>query len=685
MSLTSNLLFKPTVPQQPIATVILVENSQAMSYIWSDLQDQYLNKLVDKLVVANPFAPLTVSVLESYPSQDHGSNSSFPRQYSGYHDGLRDLKFNFAPENRISPGRVNNCIDTVPHKLLDSGKFQGQTLSLHLIIIAATTPSDESNVTYFPDNFSPWLHLAQKLAKKNVHCHIVASPHQNMTALTMLFDETLRLQNRIEAMPPFLVDPAKIMLRLSAQPMYGGYPESASSNQYPSQRIIPSRRDSYPIENFYVEFDDASGPAPSSNETDPAPSLVSQLQQVHGLTKKKVYGTRPPRQPFFRDERVRDKYRKVPTPLTMPSSVTEEVPSPSAGGKVVSQSRVDRMNRVVGQASPTDLHSRRQHPWPRRGSRLSTPEPEGMSSPPSTSTVYDLSPGSPYLPSDMSSPVTPVTMTEESYNLSAGHVQNVQPALPVYQIGTMSEQGWPQQPHYHSGYHSLPQQQYFPPQISNFYNATGHIIEHADIQTLEQQRPPSVPSSHSPGSYSNYAPTPMLTPPIVSSQSYPMNDTPMTSVTAPTRIISKDATMHAPKPSQRSSKKIVASEEDEERFMFGQEFVAATAALFEAEVLPAYPNFPGMSSGLTTSSNQGVLPYLTASQAGELYASRVRRPGEQQRQQQQATSSLPLPVPSAPPANVYSTNGLMMSSYSSAPPLTSYQPQGTSSLTGWAG
>ena len=56
MSLSPNLLFKPMVPHQPVATVILVENSQAMSYIWSDLQDQYLNKLVDKLKFANPFS-----------------------------------------------------------------------------------------------------------------------------------------------------------------------------------------------------------------------------------------------------------------------------------------------------------------------------------------------------------------------------------------------------------------------------------------------------------------------------------------------------------------------------------------------------------------------------------------------------------------------------------------------------
>jgi hypothetical protein len=335
---------------------------------------------------------------------------------------------------------------------------------------------------------------------------------------------------------------------------------------------------------------------------------------------------------------------------------------------VVPQSRADRMSRV-GQASPTDLHSRRQQPWTRRGSGLSTPEPENMSSPASTSPIYDLPPGGSYVPSDMSSPVTPVTMTEESYNLSG--------ALSVYPMGVVPEQNWPQQPQYHSGYHSLPQQQYLAPQISNFYNANGHTIEHADTQPLEH-RPPKVPSAHSPTSYSNYAPTPM-----VSVQSYPMNDTPITGVTASTRPTTKNNNnMHTPKPSLRSSKKTVASEEDEERFMFGPDFVAATAALFETEVLPAYPNYPGMSSGLTTSSNQGTLPYLTPSQAGELYASRVRRSGVQQRQQQQQQQTTADP---APPANVYSSNGLMISSYSSAAYPTSYQPQGSSSLTGWAG
>jgi hypothetical protein len=328
----------------------------------------------------------------------------------------------------------------------------------------------------------------------------------------------------------------------------------------------------------------------------------------------------------------------------MPLSVTEDLHSPSAGGKVVPHSRADRMNR--------DLHQRRQEPWARRGSGLSTPELETISSPATTLAIYDLSPRSPYVPSDMSSPVTPVTMTEDS---SAA-------TLPAYQLGVVPEQNWEQQRQYHSGHHhSLPQKQYFPTQISNFYPTNGHIAQHSDMQPLEQQ-----PSS---ASYPNYAATPILTPPIVPTQAYPTNNTPVTGVTASAHITPRHNAKRASKLSARFSRKLVGSAQDEERFMFGQDFIAATAVLFDAEVLPSYPDFPGCESGLTTTSDQNSLANVTPSQTGELYASRVQPPAT--------------PPDPAPLASMFPTNGLVMS-YSASHP-TSYQLQSTSSLTNWAG
>jgi hypothetical protein len=54
----SSTLFKPAVPHQAVATLLLIENSQAMSYVWSDLRDLYLRTLVDTLEGVNPAVPV---------------------------------------------------------------------------------------------------------------------------------------------------------------------------------------------------------------------------------------------------------------------------------------------------------------------------------------------------------------------------------------------------------------------------------------------------------------------------------------------------------------------------------------------------------------------------------------------------------------------------------------------------
>ena len=100
----------------------------------------------------------------------------------------------------------------------------------------------------------------------------------------------------------------------------------------------------------------SQGSGSSTLESQPdvvMPSLVTRLQKMHGLTKKKVYGSQPPRQPFIREDRVRDKYRQIPTPLSIPSlppfssSVTK---SPSSESRVPSKTKTDRAKRLSGKS-----------------------------------------------------------------------------------------------------------------------------------------------------------------------------------------------------------------------------------------------------------------------------------------------------------------------------------------------
>ncbi|KIM44132.1 hypothetical protein M413DRAFT_443176 [Hebeloma cylindrosporum] len=698
MAHPASSLFKSAHPHQPVATLMLVENSRSMSLIWGDLRDQYLGRLVDGVASANQSVPITVSVLESYPCPDSGSNPALPRQYSGPHDGLLEVQFNGNPENRLSAGRINQAID-----FLESAKFSGHPAALHLVIVAVTTPTDDDNGMPFSGNgYPPWHFLAQKLAKNDIHCHIVVSPQNDMGSLTLLFEETLRLQENIEESLYLPVDHLRFIVRLSAKPSYQPFPESASSTSYPTQRIDGPRRNSYPLDNFCVEtYDDGSGTM-HSGDADPSPSLVTQLQQVHGLTKKKVYGAKPARQPFFRDERVRDKYRKAPTPLTMPLPQADPNPSPTAGGRAISQSRVDRMSRV-GQASPTDLHARRQYGWPRRGSRLSTPEPENLAWQSSPAAFNDMSPGSSYVSSDLSSPVTPITTMEEIYTLPNPVPSNAPMPLhitPAYQTGGVPEANWniPPQPQQFVGAYNPTLQTYFPPP-DQFYAGNRHPSNEVDIHQPHMQLSSSLPQSLAQGSYDRYNDAgPMTTspaPPMVPSQAPMMVMSETSGVSngtmslPPTTVApSGMESNYAANPSTRHRKK-PPSAEDEERFEFGEDFVAATAALFEEEVLPAYPNYPGMSSGLSTVAIQESLPpSMPASRAGELYATRATK-----RPTQPTNAQAPPRRGSNQGAHPHNASTYTQTAnagmanratyaYSNVP---NYQPTFGSSLTGWAG
>lgn len=56
MAHSPNSPFKPMPQQQAVATLFLIENSEATQSMWSDLQDRYLPSIVAKLEKANPMA-----------------------------------------------------------------------------------------------------------------------------------------------------------------------------------------------------------------------------------------------------------------------------------------------------------------------------------------------------------------------------------------------------------------------------------------------------------------------------------------------------------------------------------------------------------------------------------------------------------------------------------------------------
>jgi hypothetical protein len=138
------------------------------------------------------------------------------------------------------------------------------------------------------------------------------------------------------------------------------------------------------------------------------PSLVTHLQKIHGLTKKKIYGSQPPRQPFIREDRVRDKYRQILTPLSissLPPSLSSVMKSLSSESCMPSKTKTDRAKRLSGKSPLTtgppeaSGSSRRQSPWYRRDTWTAMPTDSGSGSYPlSPTSVSSFSANSPVLP-----------------------------------------------------------------------------------------------------------------------------------------------------------------------------------------------------------------------------------------------------------------------------------------------
>ena len=64
MHMAAGSPFETASPHQAIAVLLLIENSQPMSFIWPDLRDLYLTKLVDNIEKTNASNPVCHDALE---------------------------------------------------------------------------------------------------------------------------------------------------------------------------------------------------------------------------------------------------------------------------------------------------------------------------------------------------------------------------------------------------------------------------------------------------------------------------------------------------------------------------------------------------------------------------------------------------------------------------------------------
>lgn len=109
----SHSLFAPKPPHEASAVLLLIENSVAMSAIWSDIRQQSLEPLLAHLDRENRRHPVKVFAVEALPVP---SLSPGQGAHNGVHRGLDNIRFNQSPNNRLSTAKVNAAMDVnMPH------------------------------------------------------------------------------------------------------------------------------------------------------------------------------------------------------------------------------------------------------------------------------------------------------------------------------------------------------------------------------------------------------------------------------------------------------------------------------------------------------------------------------------------------------------------------------------------
>ncbi|KAF9025632.1 hypothetical protein BDZ89DRAFT_1135296 [Hymenopellis radicata] len=317
--LANSELFRP-LDTPAVVTLVLIENSKTVSSFWPDLRDHYVRILLSHLEARYPEATQSSFVLETLPVSGQPGPTAV-RQCDSLEACLEDVRFNFDSRNVLSAVDIWNAID-----ILSSASLKIPGAVRNLLVVAASTPAGSSGGISNSSSFGgdQWSGLAEGLAQADIQCHMVLSIRQDVWVLNALFNETMLLQQSTEQ-----------SLRLPTETDTFTVRYSVKSHRHGDASAHHPRRFQDPLTNSSFRGDFGQNPQALSSSTQETcvptqtlpptsanepPSLVAQLQQVHGLTKKKVYGAKPVRAPFFRDEK--------PTVRNLRTSLTMKSPSP---------------------------------------------------------------------------------------------------------------------------------------------------------------------------------------------------------------------------------------------------------------------------------------------------------------------------------------------------------------------
>ncbi|EMD31188.1 hypothetical protein CERSUDRAFT_69524 [Gelatoporia subvermispora B] len=378
MAYPGSSFVEPTTPGDAVSVFVLIEDSALLAAKWAYMHDFVLPVLLDTLRKADPTSPMRAFWFTTAPSSTPSTTA-----ITGADEGIQipDFSFEYASGSPISMAHVRRGID-----ILATGTGS-RRVTRHLIIIAASRLRDSVMSSHTSQSGNdPWENLALSLSQMYIRLHMILSPGNETNNFHGLFKRLLQLERNTEVPVWFPVDSRLLTVRLSGKPMrphegiYGVpeepasevppdtqevYSSSASPPSLPSSpssdSIGPIRRHSTPV----TASRKARAPEDTSPTLPEGMGLVTYLQQMHGLTKKRSYGLKAPKRTPTTEARPGGARPILPrlevsasTPYTYPTFNVEGRASASPT-TIVSHTSM----QTLESAASEERRSRRHSPW----------------------------------------------------------------------------------------------------------------------------------------------------------------------------------------------------------------------------------------------------------------------------------------------------------------------------------
>lgn len=362
----------PTNSNDPVFVIVIVEDSRLMASKWEDIRNHYLLTLLESLREADLTVPMRVWWLTSSPA--------FSALSTTVHDvsqcaSIPDLNLGQQSDIAISTSTIRRATN------IFSSSSRQKSGHQHLIVVAALPLlGGGDGPSPMQSGIDPWIGISLALCQEKLRLHLILGPAHEAKAFHELFHRARYCQSLAEVPPWFHVDTSRFTVLLSgtlcdgsqaSSPEILGNPLCPSTPTTPNSMSLPpspthqsrptsSRRSS--LSSTIAPRIDAHDSAAlrSSNDT---LGLVSYLQRMHGLTKKRSYGVKAAKRQPPADLRL-SSARPILPRLDLPASPYASETSPTYdGSSTIASDSMHDVSSSRSSMSPTDRRARSRGPW----------------------------------------------------------------------------------------------------------------------------------------------------------------------------------------------------------------------------------------------------------------------------------------------------------------------------------